>query len=251
MGNALSALLEVAEVDESTYWSRTQHVLGEIVGCDEAHLVAFDQRFVTTAPAYLRTFAERADYAEPILRAVSLARNTGAYIDTELLASRDREVLPFYVEVMRPLGIRSQLVHLVRFRGRTIGVLHCNRYRSGGRPSAFDGAALDRLAEPLRLVSATLAARAAVRPAVSVAAGLTPRELQVAELAAHGFGNLQIAAQLERSANTVRNQLQQAFSKLGVHSRVDLANLLFARDAETLDVRAVSARAAAARLDEA
>lgn len=50
---------------------------------------------------------------------------------------------------------------------------------------------------------------------------LTPREQQVLERVAQGYDNQQIAAELELSANTVRNYLANVFEKLGVHTRAE------------------------------
>lgn len=50
---------------------------------------------------------------------------------------------------------------------------------------------------------------------------LTPREQQVLERVAQGYDNQQIAAELELSANTVRNYLANVFDKLGVHTRAE------------------------------
>lgn len=55
--------------------------------------------------------------------------------------------------------------------------------------------------------------------------GLTPRELQVAELAARGLHDAEIAAQLYLSTYTVKKYLGAAYTKLGVRSRVGLTRL--------------------------
>lgn len=52
---------------------------------------------------------------------------------------------------------------------------------------------------------------------------LTPREHQVAELAAQGLSNRQIAGELRLSVNTVQNHLKRVFEKLQVSSRTELA----------------------------
>lgn len=59
-----------------------------------------------------------------------------------------------------------------------------------------------------------------VRPA------LTPREHQVGALAAQGLSNAEIADRLGTSARTIGNQLQAVYSKLGVHSREELSDLV-------------------------
>ncbi len=55
--------------------------------------------------------------------------------------------------------------------------------------------------------------------------GLTRREQQVAELAANGLRDGEIAQQLFLSPYTVKQYLKGVYSKLGVRSRVDLARM--------------------------
>jgi two-component system nitrate/nitrite response regulator NarL len=56
---------------------------------------------------------------------------------------------------------------------------------------------------------------------------LSPRELQVAERAAQGESNKQIADRLRLSEHTVKNYLFHVFEKLGVSNRFELLFLLF------------------------
>ena len=55
---------------------------------------------------------------------------------------------------------------------------------------------------------------------------LTAREHEIAELAAHGHANKQIAANLHLSVGTVQNNLTRIYTKLGVRSRTQLARTL-------------------------
>jgi DNA-binding CsgD family transcriptional regulator len=55
---------------------------------------------------------------------------------------------------------------------------------------------------------------------------LTHRELQVAQMASGGASSADLAARLGLSVRTVENHLQQAYSKLGVSSRAQLAVVL-------------------------
>lgn len=59
-----------------------------------------------------------------------------------------------------------------------------------------------------------------------VAPGLTTRERQVAAAAARGTSNAEIAALLGRSVRTVEWHLQQAYMKLGVNDRAELADVV-------------------------
>ena len=52
---------------------------------------------------------------------------------------------------------------------------------------------------------------------------LSPRQREIAELAAQGLTNAQISARLALSARTVENHLSLAMAKLGVRSRTALA----------------------------
>jgi two-component system, NarL family, nitrate/nitrite response regulator NarL len=56
--------------------------------------------------------------------------------------------------------------------------------------------------------------------------GLSKREISVAEAAAQGFTNKQIAERLEISEHTVKNYLARVFKKLGVSNRIELLFLL-------------------------
>jgi DNA-binding CsgD family transcriptional regulator len=61
---------------------------------------------------------------------------------------------------------------------------------------------------------------------VSTRRALTDRELQVAQMASAGASSADVAARLGLSVRTVENHLQQAYSKLGVSSRAQLAVVL-------------------------
>jgi DNA-binding NarL/FixJ family response regulator len=66
-------------------------------------------------------------------------------------------------------------------------------------------------------------------PALALAgpvAALTPREREIATLAATGASNREIAERLVVSVRTVENSLQRAYGKLGIRNRAELAGVL-------------------------
>jgi DNA-binding CsgD family transcriptional regulator len=62
-------------------------------------------------------------------------------------------------------------------------------------------------------------------------AALTPSELKVAALVAHGLTNPQIATRLFLSRSTVQTHLEHVFAKLNIGSRVVLAAEIARRSA--------------------
>jgi DNA-binding NarL/FixJ family response regulator len=52
------------------------------------------------------------------------------------------------------------------------------------------------------------------------------REREIADLVSEGLANKEIAAKLFVSVNTVEKTLTRVYSKLGVHSRIELAKRL-------------------------
>ena len=100
---------------------------------------------------------------------------------------------------------------------------------------------LDRLArargEPLENVAADLLRRGLEqetrrRQAEAGLAGLTPRQRQVARLAAGGRTNRQIAHELWLSPETIKTHLRRALEHFNVHSKAELRLLLFDLESE-------------------
>jgi len=97
--------------------------------------------------------------------------------------------------------------------------------------AAYRRAGTSRPARALELRAGTLTRQCegARTPALSggaATAWLTPREREVATLAARGLTSHQIASQLVLSVRTVEHHLQHAYEKLGINRRQQLADAL-------------------------
>jgi DNA-binding CsgD family transcriptional regulator len=96
-------------------------------------------------------------------------------------------------------------------------------WRREGLPRRATGA--ERRSEVLaaRCEGARTPSLATAAPARAV---LTPRELEIARMAASGLPNKEIAERLFLSYRTVENKLHNAYEKLGVEGRSDLVQAL-------------------------
>jgi DNA-binding CsgD family transcriptional regulator len=97
--------------------------------------------------------------------------------------------------------------------------------------AAYRRAGTSRPARALELRAGTLArqcegARTPALIGAAATASLTPREREVAALAARGLASHQIASQLVLSVRTVEHHLQHAYEKLGITRRQQLADAL-------------------------
>jgi ATP/maltotriose-dependent transcriptional regulator MalT len=95
-------------------------------------------------------------------------------------------------------------------------------FRSGGRMASARACA----ARGRALLTRCAGARTPALRAMDDFDELTPREREIATLAAGGLSNKAIAARLVLSVRTIENQLQRTYHKLGVTSRLEVAALL-------------------------
>jgi DNA-binding NarL/FixJ family response regulator len=100
------------------------------------------------------------------------------------------------------------------------------RWRSRGEPRR--GAAAGRLARGYlsECEGVGQGDRTAALRSISGRSLLTPAERDAAELAARGYSNKAIAAELVLSVRTVENRLQHVYEKLAVSGRAELADAL-------------------------
>jgi DNA-binding CsgD family transcriptional regulator len=159
----------------------------------------------------------------------AVAREHGAYLDTEVYTARERRELPFYREIVRPQGITNQLVAHLRFRGELSGLVYLCRH---GRGTPFRPRDLEWLRGVLPFLAlghAALIGRSPPMPSDDDRElderihSLSPREREIVRHVCAGLRNRDIALLLGSSPNTVRNQLHRVFERLGLDSRTALA----------------------------
>ncbi|HTI74610.1 MAG TPA: LuxR C-terminal-related transcriptional regulator, partial [Mycobacterium sp.] len=124
-------------------------------------------------------------------------------------AMREHERLPMPFERARTQLLLGQLLRRQRRKDLAAAALH----------EALR--AFDEMGSPLWAERAR-AEIARTRVSATHDLGLTPSELRVAELAASGMTNRDVAATLFISPKTVEHNLARAYRKLGIHSRAEL-----------------------------
>jgi DNA-binding CsgD family transcriptional regulator len=125
----------------------------------------------------------------------------------QALSAHDRLPMPF--ERARTQLLLGQLLRRQRRKDLAAATLH-------EALQAFDEMATPLWAERAR------SELARTRVSLSHDFGLTPSEQRVAELAASGMTNRDVAAKLFISPKTVEHNLARAYRKLGIHSRAEL-----------------------------
>jgi DNA-binding CsgD family transcriptional regulator len=118
---------------------------------------------------------------------------------------------------LRPAAARARLVYgeWLRRERRPLEA------RGQLRPAyaAFTGIGMSAFAERARLELEATGEHISEKPLIRTNSGLTPREAQIATLAAGGATNAEIGAQLFISPNTVAYHLRKVFTKLDVTTR--------------------------------
>ena len=138
-----------------------------------------------------------------------------------------------YNDFLRPSG-HYYGINLFAFDGdESLGDIRI--WRKNGRADFDrDEVTLLGLIEPGLVQALKRTALSDVPAAPSAAlAKLSRREATIAELAARGFADKEIARQLKVTFATVRTHLDNAFAKLGVRNRTQLACLLHAAPSES------------------
>jgi DNA-binding CsgD family transcriptional regulator len=184
----------------------------------ETHLALGD---LDRAQELLRTLDDIAPRADRAARTVA-GRSRGLLL---LARGDDRAAVAALTHALQEEGGMYPLE-----RGRTLlalGTAHRHARRNRDARAALEEAAGVFETTGARIwhekATAELTRISGRRPRVE---GLTPAELRVAELAAQGKHNKEIAATLFLSVGTVEMHLSRVYRKLGVRSRTELAGRL-------------------------
>jgi DNA-binding NarL/FixJ family response regulator len=168
-------------------------------------------------PRYL----ERIEPLDPL--APRHVADTGATV--LVLSDLGADAVPdVYAAHLEQLGAVDVACVYLRAAGSVAAAISLVRGEGDPRFGALEAMRLRRV-QPL-LEQACVSGQASGSPgapATLAAGGLTPREVEVAELVATGARNAEIALRLGMSPATVKTHLTQIYAKLGVRSRTQLA----------------------------
>jgi DNA-binding CsgD family transcriptional regulator len=141
-----------------------------------------------------------------------------AYRLSDFVEMRKFRAGRIYAQWFRPLGVESLITV-----GLDAPLSHTKVFllaRSEGRDfEATDCLLLDVLRPYLAMRYEAARSRRRDLHERGPCAGLTPREREILALVSEGKTNAQIAEQLSISTGTVRRHLENAYAKLGVHTR--------------------------------
>jgi DNA-binding CsgD family transcriptional regulator len=147
----------------------------------------------------------------------------GARKLTDFISRREYQRRELYQRVDRPLGVEYMMQ------------LYIQPHAGGSRvefdrfDSDFDErdrSVLDLLLPHLRQFGIAAARRGQLAPPTGKVGRLTPREHQILDRVAEGRTNAEVAWLLGISPETVRKHLENAYEKLGVHTRTGAVAML-------------------------
>lgn len=225
----LHVLGEAGAVDGPTPFPEpVLDALRRLVPCD---VVAYHEASSLWEPAWgfvgdprgpmtpdIRAAVERYAYQDPI------PPGNGARKYSDFISRRDHHRLELYQEADRPLGVEYMLRLWLDPTSASGARFEFDRAdRDFGER---DRAVLDLLLPHLRQVRRK-AAR--MRRSANGPSTLTPREHEILEHVADGRTNAEVAWLLGISPDTVRKHLENAYAKLGVHTRTGAVAALAGR----------------------
>ena len=220
--SVLEVLREAGDVEtRNPFPPPVLEALRRLVPCD---VVAYHERFETLAEPEIVFAGEPRGAVTPEIRAAHrrhqhedpLLPADGARKYTDFLSRAEYHRLGLYREADRPLGIEYMMRLWIDPRGAGEARLEFDR---GDRDfDERDRAALDVLLPHLRQFRRRATVRRLAGPPPGVVK-VSRRERDVLEHVAAGRTNAEVAALLRISPETVRKHLENAYRKLGVHTR--------------------------------
>ena len=201
--------------------------LRDVVRCDDVAFCELDrvqQSFLsgTTFPSRVRWPEPEVTYWEirhehPACHRHETTGNWSAHRITDFITHRQLRRSRLYAQWLRPQHVEHQLTVGLDSPLSHTKVFLFSRSR-GADFTSRDCDVLDVLRPYLAGRYELWAARRR-RAAAEVDAGLTPREREVLDLVAQGMTNAEVARLLWIAPGTVRRHLENAYAKLGVHTR--------------------------------
>jgi DNA-binding CsgD family transcriptional regulator len=217
----LEVLREAAEIDGPVPFPEpVLQLLRQLVPCD---VVAYHERVDQTGTMHLGYVGEPRGVVTPEIKAATRRHwdsdpltvpRTGARKYSDFLSRREWHRLGMYQEAARPLGIEYMMTLWLDPAGVDMARLEFDRGEKdfGER----DRAVLDTVRPHLAQFRINACRRRGSAPKEM---RLTPREREILELVAEGHQNAEVSQMLWISRATVRKHLENAYEKLGVHTR--------------------------------
>jgi DNA-binding CsgD family transcriptional regulator len=175
------------------------------------------------APAHVAEAYDALRHENPLLPHPETAGR--AIRRSDVMSRRQVVASKLYQHVDRPLGIEYTMDLWLQDRGGVVGGFGFDA--SERDFTERDCLLLDTLASHLVQIVRRAAARKVGADQAASTDVLTPREREVLRLVATGLTNPEIAAALWIAPGTVRKHLDNAYAKLGVHSRAAAIAIAF------------------------